>query len=87
MQRVTQETDVPWWLGCVDPTEGVGVSIRSRKWKRVGPPLHRITVRLVRLWCSFQKREMREQMGDPVENGKEHSVTGTTTKETAFLIF
>ena len=63
------------------------MSVRSRKWERAAPTLHCITVRVVRLPRSFWKRELREQMGDPVEDGKEHSVTGTTTKESAFLIF
>ena len=63
------------------------MSVRSRKWERAAPTLHRSTVRVVRLRCSFWKREMREQMGDPVEDGMEHSVTGTATKESAFLIF
>lgn len=35
----------------------------------------------------FPEERMREQMGDPAEDGKEHSVTGTTTEESAFLIF
>lgn len=76
---------VAWLFG---PHRGCGSECKEQEMEEGGPPtLHRITVRMVRLRCSFWKREMREQMGDPVEDGKEHSVTGTTTKESAFLIF
>lgn len=42
-------TDVPWWLGCAGPAEGVGVSVRSRKGKRVAPLFTTSTVRMVRV--------------------------------------
>lgn len=38
------------------------------------------------LRCSFQKN-LGEQMVNLVEDGKEHSVPGTATKESVFLIY